>query len=895
MKTVIAIISIYFFSASSIFAQKEQLLKGKVQDIKDESSLPGATILIINHADTLKRTGTITNEKGDFSMKLKPGNYDVRISFIGYDGVLKSVNVNKSTIDLGVVKLFESSENIEEIKVTAMLPPTIQKGDTTLYNPNAFKVNPDATAGELMAKMPGFYQVDGRLMAHGQEVAEVLVDGKKYFGNNVQEALNVLPNDVVKNIEVYKHQSDEAKFSGFEDKEEKKTVNIVTKRSRNKLLFGNVASGIGKDNRYGIDGRVNQFDGKKRIMVSGGTKNVDAPLGLRSRNFGGDNISGDDMQSNKFNLNLSSGKRPDNLSFRYGIDDQENNSTSRSIRAYTSMPLQGQIHNNESKSQNISTGNNLNFRWNYNSNPKHQILLSSNFSNTKSSSRSISNSETYQDNELINANTNTNSSEGTSYRFGQRINYAYKFKKKGRTLSVNSSFNFKKNDRDGAQTSQTLNGLNELVQGIDRVSTNNNEGKNIGLGLSYSDAIGEKGQLVLGYNYSTNIQKSDKESFDFDEQTSEYNKLDSLTSNQFKNTDTNHDLRMSYTYQTEKHELSISGDLKQVYLKNEETFPDVETMDVDYFSFSPSVRYKYFMKDRSWLNIYYNRRTQNPSLRNLQEVVDVSNPLFISTGNSDLERSSSNSLTASLSSSNQEKGTFFSANLNFSKTNNVVGRKTIVALSDTLIDGTYFLPAGGQFSQPENLDGQYIVGTSLSYSTPFEKIKSKLNINSSANFSHRPTFVNENKAFTESWSFRHGMVLSSNINEKIDFTLSSTSSFSSSKNNNSGNQEYIYQSTSLNLYWNFFKDFIFRTNASNSYENNFSTNNEEVRWSMNLGLSSRIFKNKRGKISFSAYDLLGNDDDRSHIVSELYTQDSYNNKLIKFYILTFSYKLRNTG
>ena len=300
------------------------------------------------------------------------------------------------------------------------------------------------------------------------------------------------------------------------------------------------------------------------------------------------------------------------------------------------------------------------------------------------------------------------------------------------------------------------------------------------------------------------------------------------------------------------------------------------------------------LKNQKRINLNYSSRTSTPSIYDLQEVVDLSNPLYISTGNSDLDQSRTHSVMAMFSSSNRKKGSHLSIHAMASTTNNTVGKRTIVASQDTTINDLYFLPAGGQFSEPINLDGQYMINTSISYSFPIKKLKSKLNINTRGNFSHNPTFVNDKKAYTDSWNLNHGMTLSSNINEKVDFTFTSSSNYRKSNNTSNSGSEYFSQTTSFNMYWNFFKDLVFRTNASNNYQNNFSTKDEDSFWHLNLGISTKLFKSKRGELSFTAYDILNKEDERSHMVTDLYTADYFTNKLNKFYILTFSYKLRNS-
>jgi hypothetical protein len=889
------LLSIFFILSSlTLFAQKSYTLKGRVLDSQEEGYLPGATILLINKGDTIQKTGTITNELGDFNLKAKPGQYDFKVSFIGYKEIKKSITIGESSLDLGQFKLIENTEFLQEINITETLPPTKIKGDTTVFNPDAFKVNPDATAGELLAKMPGFYEMDDKLIVEGQEVAEILVDGKRFFGNNMNQALSTIPNDVIKNIEVYEYKSDEEKFTGFKKNEDdKKTVNIVTNKKNKRLLFGDVAAGYGKDNRYGFDGNINSFSDDNNITLTAKSRDVNAPLKLNNRSFGNTSIDGNDIQDDSFGINFVKSKNNNDIEFSYEYGNQEYKDKSSNVKNYTSEALEGQVQNSISNSNSNRGDHRVNLRASLNSNPKNRLMLNTDFSASDNELSSNSISDTYLNGNALNSNTNQNSSEVKNYNLHQNINYSRNLGKKGRSLNLSAGFNYSNSESDGTQLSETLNENNEINQSINRIS--DSESKNTGLnaGISYSEPMGEKGFASFGYRFNYNEQKSDKYGYNYNEADKSYSDLDELTTNNFENSSTKNTGRFSYNRRGKTHGFSLGADFELTTLKNEESFPNQTNFDKDFFSFKPYVRYSLNLKSQKRINLNYMSRTSTPSVRDLQEVVDLSNPLYISTGNSELEQSRSHSLMALYSASNMKKGSHLAIHAIATTTNNTVGKRTIVAKKDTTINDLYFLPAGGQFSEPVNLDGQYMLSSSISYSFPIKKLKSKLNINTRASFSHNPTFVNDKKAYTDSWNLNHGMTLSSNISEKIDFTFTSSSSYQKSNNTSSSGSEYLSQTTSLNMYWNFYKNLVFRTNASNNYQNNFSTNNEDNFWHLNLGLSTKIFKSKRGELSFTAYDVLSKEDQRSHIVTDLYTADYYTNKLNKFYILTFSYKLRD--
>ncbi|PKQ61346.1 hypothetical protein BZG02_16275 [Labilibaculum filiforme] len=875
------------------YAQKNVAIKGRILDSQEQETLPGASILLISESDSINRLGTITNEKGDFSIYAEAGKYQLQVSFIGYKNIQKSISIEKQDIDLGILKLIENNEFLQEINITETLPPTQQKGDTTVFNPQAFKINPDATAGELLAKMPGFTEMDGKLMTEGLQIAEILVDGKKFFGKNMSQALETIPTDVIKNIEVFKYESDNAKFSGIADKEEKRSVNIVTTKTSKRLLFGELATGVGKESKYGFNGNINSISDNNSVTITGRSRNVNAPLRLSNRRFGQTSISGNDIQDDALGINLTASKNKNELEFSYEFGNNKYENRSKSIRNYTSEALEGQLQNSEDIAASENTNHNMNLRVKLNSNPKNRFLLSTDIRSADAGSNSKSISDTWLNGKQINSNNNLNTSENQDYDISQSLKFSRRLNKEGRTFSLQASIDYNNNDLEGKQLSETQNATNEVSQSINRISDGKNTNTNLAAGISYTEPIGTNGSLTLAYNYEHQKRNSDKYGYNLDPETNLHTELDELTSNQFENTTQTNNGRFAYNYRTEKHQITIGSDIEMNSLQSEESFPNRSEFKKDFYALKPNARYTYSLAKNKRLRVFYNSQTNIPSVDDLQEVIDLSNPLYLSTGNSQLEQSRTHMLMGMYSASNIEKGTHLSINTRLSSTSNTVGRNTIVAANDTTINDSYFLPAGGQFSQPVNLDGQYNLSTMIGYSLPIKKLKSKLNINTRGSFSHSPVLVNSKKSYTDTWNIMHGMILSSNISEKVDFTFSSSSKYSNSKNSSSNSSEYISQTTSLNMYWSFFKDFIFRTNASNNYQNNFSTDNQDNFWHVNLGLSSKIFKSKRGEISFTAYDLFSKNDERSHMETELYTWDYYSNKLTNFYMLTFTFKLRD--
>ncbi len=222
----LSLIIIFIILSSASFAQSLKIT-GKVIDSKDKLPLPGANIVVIDSLDTDNLKGTTTDKEGLFSLNSKKGTYKVRISFIGYNSYEEIIDINKKNINFGTILLEEDSEMLNEISIVEKTPPTIQKGDTTQFNAAAFKTNPDASAREMILKMPGFMIVDGKILFQGEEIKEVLIDNREFFGKDAIEALINIPVDIIKSIKVYEYQSEQSKFTGFKDFSQAKKDSII--------------------------------------------------------------------------------------------------------------------------------------------------------------------------------------------------------------------------------------------------------------------------------------------------------------------------------------------------------------------------------------------------------------------------------------------------------------------------------------------------------------------------------------------------------------------------------------------------------------------------------------------------------------------------------------------
>ena len=210
------------------FAQSYNIT-GQLLDETDHSALIGVTVLLYSNSDTSNKTGGVTDIDGRFILNnISQGQHTLKASYVGFKDIVKALTVNQN-IDLGTIRMSVTSTQLNNVTITGQQVRATQSGDTTSFNAGAFKTNPDANAEDLINKMPGISTDGGTIKANGEDVKQVLVDGKPFFGDDPNAAIKNIPAEIIERIQVFDKLSDQAQLTGFNDGNEQKTINIVTK------------------------------------------------------------------------------------------------------------------------------------------------------------------------------------------------------------------------------------------------------------------------------------------------------------------------------------------------------------------------------------------------------------------------------------------------------------------------------------------------------------------------------------------------------------------------------------------------------------------------------------------------------------------------------------------
>ncbi|MBI3193809.1 MAG: carboxypeptidase-like regulatory domain-containing protein [Ignavibacteriae bacterium] len=250
-------------------------LTGNIIDNKSKKPIIGAHVKITHRRDTTQSNIVASDTNGVFTFtNIRFGGYAVEVSSIGFTKLKTFVRVTEPNVNAGELILTETEIPVDEVVIEETAPRAFQKGDTTEFNARAFKINKDAVAEDLVAKMPGVTVEQGTVKSQGEEVRRVLVDGKQFFGEDPTVALRNLPAEVIDKIQIFDKQSDQAQFTGFDDGQAVKTMNVVTRPERRMGTFGKSYAGMGDAGKYLAGGNLNHFQQGRRLSILALSNNI---------------------------------------------------------------------------------------------------------------------------------------------------------------------------------------------------------------------------------------------------------------------------------------------------------------------------------------------------------------------------------------------------------------------------------------------------------------------------------------------------------------------------------------------------------------------------------------------------------------------------------------------
>jgi hypothetical protein len=945
MRQITAII-IFLLTSAGVTQAQGLVLKGVFKDKAGEAPVKGATVRLTSPQDSTFKFNAYTDKDGAFEIKgLSPQLVLLTVTSIGYSEFSKAFMLEPASANMGVQFMTKGATDLKAVTIKGQVPPAQQKGDTTAYNAAAFKTNPDASGEDLVRKMPGITVENGTVKAHGEEVRKVLLDGKEYFGEDATLALRNLPAEVINKIEVFDRLSDQAQFTGFDDGNSSKTINIVTNGSVRASQFGKIYAGYGTDERYMAGGNVNFFKGDRRIAIIGMANNVNQQnfssqdiLGVMggggggfggggggrgggrgggggnwgggAGGFGGNgggnfmvgNSSGNN-KTNSFGINFSDnwGKKlqvTGSYFFNNSINENLTKTNRQTILSADTSTYYAEDQQSGSKNYN----HRVNMRLEYKIDSSNSLIITPNISFQDNNSTTLTEGSLgYLPAKPYTLTYNRREAESNGFNFNNNILYRHAFAKRGRTISLGVTTAVNKRDGETYQQVYTTNVTNNVAGYSDssnRVTLPQSDGFQLSANLSYTEPLGKQGQLQFNYNPSYSKSESDQKAFLYDAAEQKYVVFDSTLSNVYSNIYATQNGGVTYRYGNRDKMLSLGMNYQYSELSGDQSFPSETKIRKNFSNVLPNAMLRWKFDDRNSVRVFYRAGVNQPSVTQLQGVYNVTNPLFWSVGNPDLDQQYSHTLSTRYSYTNTTKGTSFFANIFFQGTQDYVANATyVVRGADSLIVSSDTLKRGSQLSKPVNLDGYWSLRAFLNYGVPLKFIKTNLNLNGGVTYAHTPGVINNVNSITDNYNYNAGAVLSSNISEYVDYTLSYSANYNVVKNSVQPSQNYNYFSHTAGVRLNLLsKNGWFLSNdLNNQFYSGLADGFNQSYWLWNAGAGKKFLKDRKGELKLSVFDLLNQNRAISRTVDGNVIEDVSTMVLRQYFMLTFTYTLRNFG
>ncbi|MBR6649536.1 MAG: TonB-dependent receptor, partial [Bacteroidaceae bacterium] len=774
---------------------KDGTITGYVYSATEGVALQNAALQLYLLPDTVYKTGTASDKDGRFELKAAAGNYLLRLSYVGFlpqDKVVTIVSDKKS--DIGRLVLNDDVVALKEAVVTAEAAQVTMVEDTTVYNTSAFRVAPGSMLEELIKKYPGVeLEEDGTIKINGKTVNRILMKGKDFFGTDKNVALKNVPVDLVDKVKFYDKQSDFSRITGIDDGEEETVLDLQMKKGADQGFFGNVDLAYGTHDRYSLKNMSNYFTSSTQLSVVLSANNVN-DRGFSGRGGGGLSAHKDAA----VNFVTETDKIEFGGNVRYRHSDTDNLSYSSS-EYFMTQGVNNQFSNSRNRSFGRSSSANGDFRVEWKPDTLTNIIFRPSFSYSTSDNWSLRRSATFSSDPFaltdyptdsfgsvydelndiaINSSDNESMSEGENRSVNANMQVTRRLGKPGRNVTL--SGNVRYSDSDNKSASRSIARYYEAAadsRGYDykRYSTTPGENWSYNVRFSYTEPLLRNLFLQMSYRFDHSYQSSDRATYVFDSIPSDvyhmalnsgYNfpalpddyeiYLDSDLSRYSQYRNTRHDVQLMLRYVTEKMNLSAGVTWMPQTSRMNYRYLGIDTvLRRTVYNITPNLRLRYKWNKTTTLNVMYRGSTSQPSMTDLLDITDDSDPLNITKGNPGLKPSFNSRLMAFFNTYNADSQTGFSANLGFNNTLNSVTRKV-----------TYIEETGGRITQPVNINGNWGANGGFNFNSALP-INKKFTYSTGTNLSYQnqESYISINR----NSSSQRNKVRTVNVRENLRF------------------------------------------------------------------------------------------------------------------------------
>ena len=881
-------------------------MTGKVLD-PEGNPLESATVYVEKPSDSTLVTYTISESTGDFTLsgRSKEKRLNLLVSYAGFKPFKKVVEVKKGTHNVGELKMELQDNQLGEVTVVAARPPLTLKKDTLEFNADSFKTRQNANLEELLEKLPGVeVNSDGAITVNGKPVSSIKVNGKEFFGDDPLIATKNLPKEIIEKIQVSNEKTKSEEFTGKAGDPDNKTINITIKEDKNKGYFARATAGGGTNDRYELSGIGNIFKDDMRLSILASSNNInssgfsfDEVYGMMGGGnarsvFGG---GGGITKAENAGLNYTNewnDKYELNGDYFFGRNDtRQQTEIARQYTIADSLNPEKNLtfFQNSSNSSNLTNDSHrANARFEIEFDTLTKLSISPRFTaNTGFSERGSMSESLNEDRELANSTSTSSSEDINSNSFSNNLDFIKRFGKRGAFLQLEFRNSYDTQENDNYFYSERIvysdDGEDTNIQ--DQYIDEDSNTKNYSFSVSQRSVLADDLFLDVSYNFASNNNTNERYVYEADG-NGDYGILNTSLSSDFEVKSRQHIPSAGINYEGDKWRIDTNLGLLNTTLENNNYLTDI-SFDNTYNNLYMRGRVRYEVERSKSLSIDYSTNANVPSVRQLQPVIDQTNPDNVITGNPDLRPSYTHNIRGGYRNFDfsTRSGIFSYFNLNFTE-NSVVAR-TITDPQTLLRTTTY-----------TNVDGAMSASLGIFYNKQTKnenkEFRYRLSLNSNYNknvgFSNGVKFNSENVMISPSINFTYVIedFIELNPNIGIDYNNSNYSI------SNLRDQEFFNQRAGLEVttYWP--KNVVFGNDISYNKFGNVSSqfDNTSILWNTSLGYQ---FWEEKANIKIKVYDVLDQVINTRRQIGEDYIQDTNSLVLTQYAMLSFTYNLKNFG
>ena len=914
-----ALLWVILCTASGAYAQVNRV-SGRVMDSVLGRGLAYATVSLVEARDSTLVTFAVADSTGHFVLNnAGKGPYLLSASYAGYAPVWRPLSPGDQIFYL------TNLSRLKDITLATRRPPVEINNDTLEFNTENFKTQPNAVVEDLLRKMPGVtIESDGTVKVNGQTVRRVLVNGKEFFKGDIKMATKNLNADAVDKVQVFDRKTDQAVFTGIDDGNSEKTINLKLKKDRNNALFGKIGGGAGDEGRYDAQANINRFSGDRQLSFLGmgnntnrqgfsltdvlnftgelshGMRNGGGGIHIQTTNDGNSGGTGLPVtglgQSQQGVASTLAGGLNYNNAWNKGATTLNTNYTASHVRLETdeSSYLQNLLPGDAYDSRDTAHTINEVTQHRFNLILDHQVDSALSVRLTPSltwQNNHKDGADTYNsvntDGQPLNIGYNNTGTATNAFNATTNLLVRKRLPKKGRTLSASLDLAYNHSTLAGTQVSgNTLYAVGQppLDSNINQSSARNALTRSLGGNITYTEPLGKRSLLALSGFYNVNTGQSDKQTYNYDAVSGKHDELDSVLSNDFTSRYAYSGGTLSFRTNRQRANITLEATLQTAGLSaiDNSSGRDVRQSFTDVL---PNALLQYRFSQTKNLRIDYTTYTTQPSVTQLQPVADLSNPLAVTIGNPSLERSYTQNVSANFISASPARRRSLFAFLTLSATTHATVQSDSVT--------TY----GTKTTRPVNADGVGTVLGQLDYGWPLRKLFAQVDLGSSLGYDQNVSFINGARNHISSLSAGPRLSYAYNPGKHLSLTLSANLSLNTARYSleSALNTTYLSQNYGVDLIddlpmgislHNVF-NYILNTGRTGGY------NTDIPLW--NTTLSKYLLKHDRGELSLSVMDVLDRNTGITRSINQGDVLDERYNVLQRYFIIAFTYSLNKSG